>query len=366
MPVPFVDLKTQFADLKDEILPRVTHVMQNAAFILGDDVAEFEREFADYIGVKHVIGVASGTDALLLALRAAGVGPGDEVVLPVNTFIATAIAVSLTGATPVFVDMDPETYTIDPAGIEARISDKTKAIVPVHLYGHPADMDPIAEIAEKRSLSIVEDACQAHGAEYKGRRVGALGNTACFSFYPSKNLGAFGDGGMIATDDPVLYERITMLRNYGQQVKNEHAVLGMNSRLDTVQAAVLRVKLPRLDGWNDGRRRAAAIYGELLADADVAVPVEQPWAKHVYHLYVVRTAHRAELQAFLKDRDIDSGVHYPVPIHLQPCYSGLGYREGDFPAAEGCAGEILSLPMYPEITEEQVCSVADAIGAFRS
>jgi len=340
--------------------------MENAAFILGSFVEEFERAFADYVGAKHAIGVASGTDAIVLALRALDVGLADEVILPVNTFMATAMAVSLTGATPVFVDIDPVTHTIDPAKIEERITPKTKAVIPVHLYGHPAAMDPIREIADRHSLRIVEDACQAHGAEYKGKRIGSLGNPACFSFYPSKNLGAFGDGGMIVTDDGDFDDRIRAVRNYGQKVKNRHDVLGTNSRLDSLQAAILRVKLPHLDEWNDARRAAAAQYNKLLADVDVATPVEQPWARHVYHLYVIRSSRRDDLQDFLGAKGIDTGIHYPTPIHLQGCYGHLDYAEGDFPVAEECAGKILSLPMYPEIPPEGIREVGDAIREFLS
>ncbi|MEW6359417.1 MAG: DegT/DnrJ/EryC1/StrS family aminotransferase [Planctomycetota bacterium] len=366
MPVPFVDLQAQFAELRDEILPRVEEVMKSAAFILGGFVEEFERDFAAYVGVKHAVGVASGTDALVLALRALDIGPGDEVILPVNTFMATAMAVSLAGAIPVFVDIDPKIHTIAPALIEERITAKAKVIIPVHLYGHPADMDPIQKIAKKHGLCIVEDACQAHGAEYKGKRIGSLGNPACFSFYPSKNLGAFGDGGMITTDDDALDERIRALRNYGQKVKNRHDVLGMNSRLDSLQAAILRVKLPHLHDWNDARRKAAAQYNKLLAGLDVTTSAEQRWAKHVYHLYVIRTKRRDELQNFLKKKGIDTGIHYPTPIHLQGCYRCLGHGKGDFPVAEECAREILSLPMYPEIPPESVREVADAIREFLS
>jgi dTDP-4-amino-4,6-dideoxygalactose transaminase len=362
--VPFVDLKAQYATITDQVGQAIQDVLRRAEFILGADVEQFEAEFAAYCNARYAAGVDSGLSALELALRAYKIGAGDEVIIPANTFIATALAVSSTGATPVLVDAHPATFNIDVGQLEAAVSPRTAAIIPVHLYGQPADMDPIMAIAERRGLVVIEDACQAHGARYKGRRVGSLGHAAAFSFYPGKNLGAYGDGGMLLSDDPGLIERVRMLRNYGQRVKYHHAVRGYNKRLDTLQAAILRVKLPYLDRWNDLRRTVAGLYRQGLADTGLALPAEAPYAASVWHLYVVRTAERDELQAHLTREQIACGVHYPRPVHMQEAYGDLGYRAGDFPVSEACAEQILSLPMYAELAAEQIAAVVQGVGAF--
>lgn len=360
--VRFVDLAVQHAAIAGRIDQAIADVFGRADFVLGKDVSLFEEEFAAYCGVRHAIGVDSGTSALELALRAWDVGPGDEVITAANTFVATAFAISQVGATPVLVDVEPATYNLDVRYLGAACTPKTRAIIPVHLYGRPADMDPILALARARNLLVIEDACQAHGARYKGRRTGSLGHAAAFSFYPSKNLGACGDGGMVVTDDATVAERIRWLRNQGQQTKYQHVVRGHNHRLDTLQAAILRIKLEHLEAWNAARRRRAWLYHEyLVAASSVVCPSESAHAESVYHLYVIRTANRDGLQAYLRSQDIDTGIHYPVPIHLQPAYSDLGYRRGAFPVAEHCAGQILSLPMYPELPEAHCERVARAI-----
>ncbi|MCA9968636.1 MAG: DegT/DnrJ/EryC1/StrS family aminotransferase [Anaerolineales bacterium] len=359
--VPFVDLGIQHVALAAEIEAGMAEVMRKTNFILGEEVTLFENEFAAYCEVGHAIGVDSGTSALELALRAFDIGPGDEVITAANTFIASALAISNCGATPVLVDIDPDTYNIDPQKIEAAITPRTRAIIPVHLYGQPADMDAILDIARRHGLRVIEDACQAHGARHNGKRAGSLGDAAAFSFYPAKNLGAYGDGGIVVTNDPEVADAVQMLRNYGQRRKYEHLILGYNRRLDTLQAAVLRVKLQHLDGYNAARRQHAAHYGELLADGPVVIPVESPFAEPVYHLYVVRTDKREDLQAYLQARNIHTGIHYPIPIHLQPAYKELGYQQGDFPVTEAYADTILSLPMYPELDPEAVAYVAHTI-----
>ena len=359
--IPFVDLTAQYATISEEIDKATTQVLRNADFILGQDVRLFEEEFAVFCEAQHAVAVDSGTSALELALRAYDIGPGDEVITAANTFIASALAVSYTRATPVFVDIDPQTYTIDPSKLEKAISRRTKAIMPVHLYGQPADMDAILDIARTYKLTVIEDACQAHGARYKGKRVGSLGHTAAFSFYPGKNLGAYGDGGTIVTNDSRVVECIQMLRNYGQQQKYHHVLRGFNRRLDTLQAAVLRVKLQHLDTWNAMRRKHAALYSRLLADSEIGTPVEADYAESVWHLYVIRTANRDALQMQLNRRGIATGIHYPIPIHLQPAYQDLGYRKGDFPVTEHYAEQILSVPMYPELTVPMIQHVAEVL-----
>ncbi|MBP6786559.1 MAG: DegT/DnrJ/EryC1/StrS family aminotransferase [Candidatus Promineofilum sp.] len=361
MNIPFVDLQSQYKTLKEEVDAAVLAVMQRGDFVLGGAVADFERVFADYCGAKYCVGVDSGYSALELIVRAYGIGPGDEVITAANTFIATTLAISNTGATPVLVDIDPETYNIDPAKIAAAITPRTKAIMPVHLYGQPVDMDPILAIARKHGLRVFEDAAQAAGARYKGRMVGSLGDAAGFSFYPGKNLGAYGDGGAVVTDDPEIAEKVRLLRNIGQKVKYYHEVKGFNHRLDTMQAAVLLVKLPHLDGWNTERRRAAATYADLLADLPFVTPATATYAEHIFHLYVVRVHNREALMEYLKERGIASGLHYPIPIHLQPAYSELGYKQGDFPITEAYAETILSLPIFPELDDDKVAYVVDAI-----
>jgi dTDP-4-amino-4,6-dideoxygalactose transaminase len=361
MNIPFVDLQSQYQTIKDEVDPAVLAVMKRGDFVLGGTVAEFERAFAEYCGVNYCVGVDSGYSALELIVRAYDIGPGDEVITAANTFIATTLAITNAGATPVLVDCDPETYNIDVTKIEAAITPRTKAIMPVHLYGQMADMDAIVAIARKHGLRVFEDAAQASGARYKGRRAGSLGDAAGFSFYPGKNLGAYGDGGAVTTDDATVAEKIKLLRNIGQKVKYFHEVKGFNHRLDTMQAAVLKVKLPHLDGWNASRRRAAATYAELLADLPLVTPITAAYAEHIFHLYVVRVEGREGLMEFLKERGIATGLHYPIPIHLQPAYSELGYKRGDFPVTEAYAETIMSLPIFPELDDDKVAYVVEAI-----
>jgi dTDP-4-amino-4,6-dideoxygalactose transaminase len=365
MGVPFFDSKQHYRLIKDEVDVHVQRVMDSCRFVLGENVKCFEREFASFCGTEDAVGVANGTDALHLALLACGIGKGNEVITVPNTFIATTEAISQTGAKIVFVDIDPQIYNIDVSQIEEKINGRTKAILPVHLFGQPADMDSITKIAKKYNLKVIEDACQAHGAEYKGKKSGSIGDAACFSFYPSKNLAAFGDGGMVVTDGNKIAQKIKMLRDHGQMKKYEHLVEGYNSRLDEIQAAILRVKLKRLDERNKLRRKNASIYDELLKDVDgVITPFEAEYAKHVYHLYVIRTEKRDELQEYLKSEGIGTGLHYPIPLHLQKAYEYLGYKEGDFPVAEKCAKQILSLPMFPELTREQIEKVVSEIKTF--
>jgi dTDP-4-amino-4,6-dideoxygalactose transaminase len=363
MRVPFMDLSRLHDPLLAEIRPAMDDVIGRNAFILGDEVSQFEQAFAAYCEAEHCIGLDNGSSALELALRGWGIGEGDEVITAPNSFIASASGIAFTGAQPVFVDIDPATYTMAPAQIEAALNPRTKAIVPVHLYGQPADMDAIMAIARKHGLKVLEDSCQAHGARYKGRRCGSLGDAGAFSFYPAKNLGCFGDGGALTTNDAALAEQVRMLRNYG--VKYEHVFLAYNRRLDTLQAAVLNVKLPHLDGWNSSRRLAAARYESLLAGA-VQTPAVADYAEPVYHLYIVRCPDREAVAAKLKERDIDTGLHYPVPIHLQEAYRYLGYQPGAFPETERACGEILSLPMFPYMTDEEIVAVAEALKSVLS
>ena len=361
MNIPFVDLQTQYQGLKPEVDAAVLAVMQRGDFVLGRAVAEFEKAFAEYCGAEYCVGVDSGYSALELIIRAYDIGPGDEVITAANTFIATTLAISNAGATPVLVDCDPETYNLDANKIEAAITSRTKAIMPVHLYGQTADMDAILAIARKHKLYVFEDAAQASGARYKGRRAGSLGHAAAFSFYPGKNLGAYGDGGAVTTNDPDVAEKIRLLRNIGQKIKYFHEIKGFNHRLDTMQAAVLGVKLPYLDGWNASRRRAAATYADLLADLPLITPTTSDDTEHIFHLYVVRVADREALMDDLKSKGIATGLHYPIPIHLQPAYAELGYKRGDFPVTEEYAELILSLPIFPELDDDKVTYVTDAI-----
>jgi len=363
--LPLVDLRAQYSQIATEIQAATERVITAADFILGREVALFEDEFARFCEVSQAVGVDSGLSALELALRAYDIGAGNTVITAANTFIATALAISNTGAVPVLVDVDPQTYTLDIALLERAIDRKTKAIVPVHQYGHPADMDPIMEIAQKHGLVVVEDACQAHGSKYKGRRVGSLGHAAAFCFHPGKNLGAFGDGGMVVTRDQRVAGRLRILRNYGQREKYHHVVRGFNRRLDTLQAALLRVKLAHLDSWNCARRQHAAAYGELL-EGEVVTPKEAGYAESVWHLYVIQVSNRQDLAAYLAEKGIATGVHYPTPIHLQPAYSDLGYRPGAFPVTERCAANILSLPMYAELTPADLQYVVGSIQEFIS
>jgi dTDP-4-amino-4,6-dideoxygalactose transaminase len=363
MQVPLVDLKAQYQSIKEEVMAEIAEALEGMRLFLGKNVQEFESEFASYCGTEYAIGVGSGTDALHLSLLACGIGPGDEVITVSNTFIATVEAIVLAGARPVFVDIDADTYNIDTSQIEGAISPRTRAILPVHLYGHPADMGPVLELAEAYKLKVIEDACQSHGAEYKGRRTGSLGDAGCFSFYFTKNLGAYGEAGMITTSDPDIAERCRMLRDHGQTVKYYHRLVGVNGRLDEIQAAVLRVKLPHLDYWNENRRSLAKAYESLLPSS-VITPVEVPWAKHVYYAYVIRTANRDELQAWLTTKDIGTGVHFPVPIHLQEAYSEFDYANTRLPVTEKATKEIISLPMYPELSTEQINYICDCIREF--
>jgi dTDP-4-amino-4,6-dideoxygalactose transaminase len=359
--VPFVDLAAQYAAISAEIDEAIARAVRSTAYILGRELSLFEEEFASYCEATCAVGVDSGTSALELALRAYAIGPGDEVITAANTFIATALAISYTGATPVLVDADPVTYTIDVARLELAITPRTRAIIPVHLYGHPADMDPIVELARRRGLVVIEDACQAHGARYKGKRVGSLGHAAAFSFYPGKNLGAYGDGGIVVTNDDRVADTLRLLRNYGQRQKYQHEVRGYNRRLDTLQAAVLRVKLRYLDAWNAARRAHARLYRRLLGPSGATLPQQAEYAESVWHLYVIQSADRGALRARLADQAIATGIHYPIPIHLQPAYRDLGYQRGAFPIAERLANRILSLPMYAEVTPDLIESVARAI-----
>ena len=362
MNVPFIDLRTQHRALQQEINEAIAPVFARADFALGQDVAAFEQEFAAFCGTQYAVGVDSGLAALEMGLRALGIGPGDEVIVPAHTFMATAAAVTFAGARPVLVDVDERTYNLDVSLVEAAITSRTKAILPVHLYGLPANMDAILALADKYHLSVIEDACQAHGAWYNGKRVGSLGHVAAFSFYPTKNLGGCGDGGILVTDDESVAEQVRAMRNCGQREKYLHELPPFNHRMDTLQAAILRVKLRYLEGWIEARRRNAALYTELLAGTDVVTPVEVPGATHVYHLYVVRVPQRDALQAHLREQGIGAAIHYPVPIHLQPFYSGYGFRKGQFPVTERVCDEVLSLPMFPELTGEQARYVAEQVG----
>ena len=362
--IPFVDLKAQYRTIGAEIRAAIDQVLESTAFILGDAVARFEAEFAAYLDVRHAIGVASGLDAIQLALRAAEVVPGDEVILPANTYIATALAVSAVGARCVFVDCVEKTYQMDPNLVEAAITPRTKALMPVHLYGQAAEMSSFMDIAAARGLQVIEDAAQAHGARFDGRRCGAIGRAACFSFYPGKNLGAYGDGGCIVTNDDALAERLRELRNYGQRVKYEHVSKGTNSRLDSIQAAVLSVKLKRLDAWNEQRAAHAAVYSQRLASRDVITPGLDSRATHVFHLYVIRSRRRDALQKHLSAHGVQTGIHYPIPIHLQEAYRDYGHRPGDFPVTEQVSQQILSLPMFPELSLAQIERVAETIDRF--
>lgn len=367
MRVPFVDLKVQYEAIREELEREFQKVFEKTAFIMGPALAEFEEAFARYCRVKHAIGVANGTDALLLALKALGIGPGDEVITAVNTFIATAEAIVHAGATPVFVDCDPQTYNINVKQLEAKITPRTKAIIPVHLYGQPADMDPILELAKNRGLYVIEDAAQAHGATYRGRKAGSMSQIACFSFYPAKNLGAYGDAGAVVTNDDAIALTVRKLRDHGGVEKYQHDLVGYNSRLDTLQAAVLLVKLKYLDAWNRRRQENAQLYDALLAEVPgIVTPNVLEGATHVYHLYVIRVERgsRDELQRFLRERGVHTGVHYPRPLHLTPAFGYLGYRMGDFPVAERYASQILSLPMYPELTREQIEYVVECIDEY--
>ncbi|NOX97774.1 MAG: DegT/DnrJ/EryC1/StrS family aminotransferase [Nitrospirae bacterium] len=366
MTIPLVDLNRQYEEIKDEVKEAMTRIMESSAFILGEEVRQFENEFASFCGSRYAIGVSSGTAALHLALLAAGVEKGDEVITVPYTFTATVEVISYVGAKVVFVDINPEDYNIDVSCIEEKITKKTKAILLVHIYGHPVDLEPILALADKYGLKVIEDAAQAHGAEYRGKKVSVLGTVGCFSFYPGKNLGAYGDGGIVVTNDREIANKVKLLRNHGQREKYEHIVEGFNYRLDALQAAILRVKLTRLSSWNKNRRQHAKLYNELLAGMEVITPVEREYAKHVYHLYVVRTKDRNGLQEWLQSQGIATGTHYSLPLHLQKAYEHLGYKKGDFPVAEKCSQEVISLPMFPELTREEIEEVCGAVKSFLS
>jgi len=383
MNIPFLDLKTQFREIEHEVLPMVKEAMENAAFIGGPQVSGFETEFAAFCDSKYGVGVNSGTDALRFALMAAGVGSGDEVITVPHTFIATTEAISQVGAKPVFVDIDPKTYNMDPNKLESYLNKRfkenasglqppasslkprPKAVIPVHIYGQPADMDPILEISKKKSLVVIEDACQAHGSLYKGKKAGSMGLVGCFSFYPGKNLGAYGEGGAVVTQSEDIANKIRMIRDHGQAKKYYHDMEGYNGRLDAIQAGVLRIKLRRLPAWNEARRRNAQYYNELLSMIKgVTVPKEADGCRHVYHLYVILVDDRDGLQKYLNEKGVGTGLHYPVPLHLQKAYAYKGYKEGDFPVTESVAKRLLSLPMFPELTKAQIEYVAQTIKEF--
>ena len=393
MQVPFLDLKAQYKQIESEVVPAVTEAMAAGMFIGGPQVSGFEDEFAAFCDSRYCIGVGSGTDALRFALMAAGIGPGDAVITAPNTFIATTEAISQVGAAPIFVDVDTKTHTLDPIKLEQLLNERypqlnklnkpnkqinqstnrlkpqdsglkprPKALIPIHLYGQPADMDQILEIARQFDLVVIEDACQAHGASYKGRKAGSLSTAGCFSFYPGKNLGAFGEAGAVVTQDEEMAQKIRMIRDHGQAQKYFHNLEGYNGRLDAIQAAVLRIKLKRLQEWNQSRRRNAALYTERLQNIPgITLPVEADYAESVYHLYVILADNRDGLQEFLSEKGIATGLHYPLPLHLQKAYAHLGYKKGDFPVAEHTAERLLSLPMYPELTEQQIEYVCTSI-----
>ncbi len=361
--IPLVDLKTQYRDLKSELDPAIAHVLENAQFALGPAVEAFERDFSSYCGTAQAVAVNSGTSALHVALLAVGVRPGDEVITVPFTFVATVAAIEYAGAVPVFVDVDAAFHTMDPAALERAITPRTRAVVPVHLFGQPADMDPIIDIARRHKLAVIEDACQAHGADDQGRRAGSIGDIGCFSFYPGKNLGAYGEGGAAVTDHEPYAERMRLLRSWGEKTRSEHSMRGFNYRMDGIQGAVLGVKLKHLERWTESRRRLAANYGRLLSGTVARTPTERPGTRHVYHVYAVRTRQRDAWRAHLLQKGIQTGVHYPVPVHLQPAYRDLGYSTGDFPVAEAASGEVLSLPLFPEMTDAQQEEVSAVLRA---
>jgi dTDP-4-amino-4,6-dideoxygalactose transaminase len=364
MKVDFVNLRAQDVPIREKLDAAIKRIMDTASYVLGEDVAAFEAEFASYVGAAYAVGVDSGLSALKLSLVAHGIGAGDEAIVPAHTFVATAAAATFAGATPVFVDVAPGTYNLDPAKLERALTPRTKVIIPVHLYGIPADMDPILAFASEHDLLVVEDAAQAHGAYYKGRRIGSLGHTAAFSFYPAKNLGAAGDAGMVTTNDAAIAERIKALRNCGQLQKNIHELAPYNHRLDTLQAAILRVRLTQLDAWNEARRQVAGWYSELLAGSDVILPGVAEGVVPVWHVYVIRVPDRDGLRAYLAQQGIGTGIHYPSPVHLQPYYENLGYQPGSMELAEAYTAHMISLPMHPNLTRSEVEYVAEHVLAF--
>ena len=364
MKIPFADLKSLHAEIEEDLTEVFRRVLGNSSFVLGPEVQRFEEEFAAYVGTSHCVAVNTGTAAIHLVLASLGVGPGDEVITVPHTFIATAEAITAVGATPVFIDIDPISFNMDPALLEAAITSKTRAIMPVHLYGQTADMDPILEIAGRHGIPVIEDACQAHGAEYKGKRAGSLGVAGCFSFYPGKNLGACGEGGAVTTNDADLAHRIRMWRDHGSSKRYEHVFPGLNMRMEGLQGGFLSVKLKHLDRWNDQRREAAAAYSKALAGTGIEIPTEMPYGRHVYHLYVIQSDTRETLRQQLTDANIESGLHYPTPLHLQEAYRSLGYERGAFPVTERVTSRILSLPMYPGIPVESVKRVVSELREF--
>lgn len=365
MSIPLVDLKAQYATIKPEIDETIQRVLDRTSFILGEEVANFESSFARYVGAAGAVGVASGTAALSLALQACGIGADDEVITTAHTFFATAEAISQVGARPVFVDIDLDTYNLDPNEVEAAITPRTRAIMPVHLYGQPADMAALMDIAGRHHLRVIEDAAQAHGAEHRGQRCGSIGDLACFSFYPGKNLGAFGDAGMVTGNDEALLSRVRRLRDHGRSGKYEHQEVGWGERLDALQAAVLSTKLPYLEGWTEARRGHARRYGELLSGiSNVSVPHERQDVRHVYHLYVIRTPRRDALLAHLKSNGVEPGIHYPIPLHRQPAYLRQGYGDIHLPLTEQAAAEVLSLPIYPELGIHDVDYIVETVEGF--
>lgn len=365
--IKFVDLQRQYHNIKTEIDEAIKHVLESSSFVLSPFTEEFEKNFAQAHNAKHCIAVSSGTAALYLILKSLGIGEGDEVILPVNTFIATAEAISLNNAKPIFVEIDEKTYNINFELIENHITPRTKAIIPVHLYGQPAEMDSLTEIAKKHNLHLIEDACQAHIAEYKGRRVGTFGIASAFSFYPGKNLGAYGEGGAVLTKNDELAEKIRMLRNHGSKQNYYHEIIGGNFRMSTLQAAILNVKLKHLEEWTEKRKGIAYFYNQLLSEVEnIIIPYDSPYVKHVYHLYVVRilNGNRDQIRKSLLKVGIQTGIHYPVPLHLQKAYQNLGYKKGDFPIAEQCAKEILSLPMFSELSQKEITYIVRQIKNF--
>ena len=361
MKIPLVDLKANYLSVKEEIDQAIQRVIDNSSFIMGKDVEDFDKNFADFNNSKHSLGVGNGTLALHLALLVSGIKQGDEIIVPVNTFIATSEAVSHCNAKPVFIDIEEDSYNINPELIKDKITNKTKAIIPVHLYGNPCKMKKILEIAQEHNLKVIEDCAQAHGAEYEGKKVGNFGETSSFSMFPAKILGSFGDAGAVITNNDEIAEKIKLLRNHGRSTKYEHLIEGYNYRIDALQAAILNVKLKYLNGWIEKRRKAAYLYNELLQDY-VITPKE--FGKHSYYMYVIQVKNREKLQEYLKNNNIETGIHYPIPLHLQPAYKHLNYKKGDFPVAEKHAEEILSIPLYPEITDEQINYVAEKIKEF--
>lgn len=365
--VPFLDLHTQYETIRDEIAAAIQQVLDSSEFVGGPFVERFEEEFAGFCGCRYAAGVSSGTSALWLTFLSLGIGPGDEVITVPNTFIATAEAISMCGARPVFVDVEEQSYTMNPALLEGAVTPRTKAVIPVHLFGQPADMDPIMEFSARHKLHVIEDACQAHGAQYRGRPAGSIGIAGCFSFYPGKNLGAYGEAGAVVTNDPELAKKIRTLRDHGQVRKYHHTMIGWNGRMDGIQGAILSVKQKYLSRWNEARRKNAALYDRLLAKtANISLPREMDYARHVYHIYAIRANNRDALQDFLAERGINCLIHYPLPIHLQDAYRSFGFEGGNFPISENCAGEFLSLPMYPELAGSQIEHVVREIGNFYS